>query len=238
MMLSFRRVYNFRDVGGYCTPNGPIVFGRLFRTDSLHRAEAEELRAVCALGISTAVDLRRDTEVASSPHPLVGRAGVQYHQIPLFDDLAPLASMSLDSIRERYIRVLAERPAEIRKILQTIADAPQGAIIVNCTAGKDRTGIIVALLLLVAGVSRHDIIVDYALSKERLAPWIAKIQAHAGRTGLNPDKRLPLLACEPEIMAGFLDHIDTQYQGVSGLLEHIEVGAVSIEKLKRRFIGE
>jgi hypothetical protein len=121
-------------------------------------------------GVETVIDLRAPGERASWPSPVQGWRG--YRARPVFDDAA------LEFLEERfsddqagfYVWALESRAQGIAAILKAIADAPPGGVVIHCGIGKDRTGIVAALLLALIEVGREAILSDFMLSGERLSP--------------------------------------------------------------------
>ncbi|WP_433044930.1 tyrosine-protein phosphatase [Dactylosporangium sp. CS-033363] len=173
MLLHWPDCRNARDLGGLPTAEGGALRERaLVRSDSLNRLTADGVVALHAHGVSRIVDLRGIDEAAQFPSPLAGHEMVRL--LPLVDpdddpardlaDLAPLAEVYRASVIGNGGRVAA--------VVAAVADAPPGAVLVHCAAGKDRTGIVVAVLLRLAGVPDEHIAADYAFSGDCEAPTI------------------------------------------------------------------
>lgn len=166
--IEFTEVINFRDMGGYQGHNGcTIPWGVLYRSGNLGRLEGEGLQRFQDLGITTVIDLRYPSEIERNgrvPHA----DGLTYHNLSIEHrpyrqgDLAEDVD-TVSYLAERYLEVTEDGVAEIRQVLQAIAAAP-GPLVFHCAAGKDRTGIIGALLLTILGVSEQDIVADFALT--------------------------------------------------------------------------
>ncbi|WP_433204467.1 tyrosine-protein phosphatase [Dactylosporangium sp. CS-047395] len=165
MRLPWPDCRNARDLGGLPIAGGRVLRDRaLVRSDSLHRLTADGVAALHAHGVSRIVDLRGTDEAAQYPSPLAGHDLVRL--LPLVDpdddpardlaDLAPLADVYRASVIGNGRRVAA--------VVAAVVAAPPGAVLVHCAAGKDRTGIVVAVLLRLAGVPDDRIAADYACS--------------------------------------------------------------------------
>src|SRR5215472_14308449 len=129
-----------------------LPWDNLLNARDLGRLPAEGRAAVLAYGVNTIVDVRSPRELAAVPSPFAGFP--EYRSLPFFDDAAQAASSPHDTAAENYLDWLTTQPARVAAILHGIADAPPGCILVHCVAGKDRTGVVVALVLAVAGVDR------------------------------------------------------------------------------------
>jgi protein-tyrosine phosphatase len=159
-----------RDVGGYTTADGREVRWRtILRADSLHRLSLPAQQELLAYGVRTVLDLRRDIEVEHWPNVFANSPRVRYARV----DLAPLGGVTeitespLESI---YRAILDHRQKEIAAALQILREGGCFPAVIHWTAGKDRTGLIIALLLGLAGVDHETIARDYALSSEFLGP--------------------------------------------------------------------
>jgi protein-tyrosine phosphatase len=239
---------NVRDVGGLTTADGGTVRGGvLLRSDNLQGLTAADVRRlVDDIGLRHVIDLRSEVEVeVEGPGPLTRESAVTIHHLSLFaeggvytdveadtppkidtDKVLPWQSRNDEgSESERsvghYLGYLAERPDSVVSALRVIARAPQeGPAVVHCAAGKDRTGVVVAIALHVAGVTREEIVADYAATGERLEAILARLRAsptYAQDLDSRPaDTHMP----RPYTMEKFLTVLDERHGGPLGWLEH------------------
>lgn len=157
---------NARDVGGMPTTDGRTIRGgALIRADSLDRLTDAGIAAFRAAGVSRVIDLRRPAEATRRPHPF--RDEAIYRNIPVQNPADP--DHQWLTLAEIYLAMLDLRPTFFAAAVAAIADAPPGAVVVHCAGGKDRTGVVTAMALSVAGVDDATIAADYALSEARLA---------------------------------------------------------------------
>lgn len=212
--LDWPECHNVRDVGGLPTMDGHCIkHGALIRADSLNRLTVQGIAAVNAAGVSRIIDLRRQTEQGVAAHPF--KADPRYVNIPVQDPADPDHQwMPLDGI---YATMLDLRPDLFGAAMAAVADAPPGAVVVHCAGGKDRTGMMTAMALSVAGVADDVIAADYALSEKRL-----REQSAAYVTTLT-DARLReivlrLQPTPPSIMLRTLAHLQATYGGVGAYL--------------------
>jgi protein-tyrosine phosphatase len=228
---------NVRDLGGMPTADGgTIVPGRLLRSENLQELSPRDIsRLVDEIGVTTVVDLRSTNEVTvEGPAPLDALSGVRHAHHPVLREFldvsdtvkAALLTEAAEADRERYpddymcghyLGYLENRPEEVAGALRSVATAP-GAAIVHCAAGKDRTGVVVALALTVAGVEPEDIVADYMATNERLEAIIerlARSQMYAGGV-----TKVPVRAHAPraETMKAFLEQLDSRYGGLDSWL--------------------
>ncbi len=232
---------NARDVGGLPTSDGHTVQpGRLIRSDSLQELTADDVRhLVDDLGVRAVADLRTGAEVSGEgPGPLTGETSVDIRHLSLFVEdpnrgpnepgepvLLPWQERDAKKTEEQrrlgaawtYEGYLSNRADSVLEALRLIAYS-DGATLVHCASGKDRTGVIVALALTEAGVTRDAIVADYAHSAERVE---ANFRRLSGRpTYANALRDAPVDAHKPkaETMAQLLEAIDDTYGGVPAYL--------------------
>ncbi len=222
---------NTRDVGGLPTTDGRrTARRRLLRSDSLQAlAPADVRRLVDDLGVRTVIDLRAGLEVeAEGPGPMTREPLVTVEHLSLFpqqDDYVKPLSERLPPVGRGfaglYLGFLLQRPDSVLAALRLIAYG-DGATLVHCTAGKDRTGTVTALALAEAGVERSAIVADYAASADRYGA-VLRLHAHeavdGGLTNGLANAVALLHAPRAVTMERFLDALATQLGGVSGWLQ-------------------
>jgi protein tyrosine/serine phosphatase len=171
---------NVRDLGGLTTDDGgTTASGVLLRSDNLQGLSDKDVRRlVDDHGVGTVLDLRTPTEVRlEGPGPLVaeGVRHVNLDLIPTWDVSGPSADRIVpheqrekNDLSHFYLTYLDQAGPEVVAALRVLADEASGPVVVHCAAGKDRTGVVIALALVVAGVRRDDVVADYALTGERI----------------------------------------------------------------------
>jgi protein-tyrosine phosphatase len=224
---------NVRDLGGLPTADGGCtVPGRLLRSENLQElSPADIAKLVEDIGVTTVVDLRttgeRDIE---GPAPLDAVPGVRHAHHPVLLELGSaseavseaLLVTKIEQDRARYpdditcghyLGYLEERPEEVTGALRSIATA-DGAVIVHCAAGKDRTGVIVALALTAADVRPEAIVADYAATGDRIDAIIERLRR--SKTYAEDINSRPVRAHlpRPETMRAFLEQLDVRYGGL------------------------
>jgi len=230
--LRWDNLLNARDVGGLPTARGRTPFGALVRSDSLRRLTADGQAAMLAYGVTTIVDLRSSRERVAAPSPLRDHDG--YRPLPFMDDASVGATSRYDTAAENYLDWMATHAARIPAILRAIADAPPGAVLVHCAAGKDRTGVVVALVLSVAGVDRDAIAEDYALSVWWNEGVRDEDEIATGPDAAERQRDRRIYHPRPENMVAMLAELDRLHGGVDGYLGAIGVGPAVRERLGER----
>lgn len=235
---------NLRDLGGYAIAAGGATRWRtLLRSGRLPTdGDPRPIADLLAMGVSTVIDLRSPHETAFEPNPLAGRGDVDYRNVPLFDALAPIAATWADgtafNLAGRYRDAVDRCGETIAEALSAMAAADErGVVLFHCTAGKDRTGIVAALLLSLAGVNRETVADDYALTASVAGPLLGSLRDMALARGADPALVDEYLACPPETMRSLLDHLDETHHEVEAYLSEIELDKADVARLKMRLRG-
>lgn len=236
--LQLAGTYNVRDTGGYATADGGATRWRtLLRGDSLHRLTAAGQAELIAAGLRTVVDLRRDSELAQAPNVFAASEQVRYHNIPLLDGASEPAAMPR-ALGDIYVRILEASHAPIRAVFAALAETDAFPALVHCTAGKDRTGLIVALLLGNAGVPAATIVADYALSESYLAGgFVAELRERVTAAGGDWAALEPLLGSPEELMLQTLASIEGRYGGIPQYLRAIGVPDAHLDAARSALVG-
>ncbi len=230
---------NFRDLGGYPTSDGRTVrWRRLFRSDALHLLTATDVAHIRdELGIGEVIDLRSTYELRSEGSGPLTDAGLRHHHIPLFDGdtRQGKAEATKITLADRYVLMAEFARAPIARVLTTLAEADTPAIY-HCAAGKDRTGVISAIVLGVLGVADAVIVADYAATQENLDAIVDRLLSLKGyRTMLDalpPDT----LHATPETMVAFLGRIREQYGSMADYAHAAGVPAAAVARLRARLV--
>jgi protein-tyrosine phosphatase len=222
---------NVRDLGCLATRNGgQTVRGRLLRGDNLQELSAADVaRLVDDIGLTTVVDLRSTAERdAEGPAPLQAVQSVRHVHLPVLTEQGSATDMVADALLTRedadrsrypadrvtghYLGYLEDRPEQVVAAVRTIATS-EGPVLVHCAAGKDRTGVVVALALSAVGVQPDAIVADYAATGERtraLLDRLLRSPTYAGDISSKPQQEH---APRPGTMTAFLEQVDTRHGG-------------------------
>jgi protein-tyrosine phosphatase len=232
--LAFDACLNVRDLGGIATPVAPIRARSVVRADSLCRLSDRGRDALVSYGVRTVIDLRGHEEIAKEPNPFAGAAAVRYLHLPLQSavTIALMHRVETGEIADRLIVDLSR--THVVRVFRAIANATPGAVLFHCYAGKDRTGIVAALLLDLAGAPREAIVEDYMLSDPPLQRFHEKWLADAHP--LDRDRVRSLIVCRPERPAALLAHLDERYGGVASYLAGGGMPPDEIDRLRARLL--
>jgi protein tyrosine/serine phosphatase len=198
-------------------------FGAVVRADNIRKLTEDGWRALADYGVTTIVDLRLAEELAEDPPR---ELDVDVVHVPVFEgDAAFWAAIDrrlvgLDAVthkREAYLAALEHWPHRFGEAFGAVANARDGIVVVHCAGGKDRTGLVSALLLRHAGVSLGDIAADYALAEERLAE-LREAYLAAATDEADHELRLRLSGAPAEAMRGVLVELERRHGGVGGSL--------------------
>lgn len=232
---------NVRDLGGLRTRDGRRTRrGVLVRMDNPGHLTDAGIRALLDYGVNTVIDLRYPTEVTRYPHLAEAlnseRDRIVIRHIPLLneDKRTEEDILFARSRDEWHAYVLDCRGETIAEVMRAIAYAAPGAVVFHCTAGKDRTGVISALLLDLLGVARDSIAEDYAVSEEWLRPrtqqWLAPLDEAQRAFALS------LMRTAPEYVQFALRYVDERYGSTRAYLQRVGLSPDDLSVLHERLI--
>lgn len=213
---------NLRDVGGYACGNGRRTRWRtLLRTDALDRLPRASQDALLDLGLRQVIDLRWPHELDEAPSVFSSSGRLRYLSIPLLED-DPTPALGLAGTYRHMLDVRGPQLAAVALALVRTGGLPA---VIGCAAGKDRTGVAIAVILSAIGVARDDVIADYALSAELFAADHEDEHLVDWRAGP------VVIESPPEYMREALDHLDASHGGATALLRRHGVSARDLERL-------
>ena len=237
--------HNVRDLGGLATVEGRRTRWRAFlRADSLHQLTSSSQRQLAEYGLGTVVDLRRTRETVATPNVFCGSGEVRYLHVNMIGDTQPpgYGVLPADGVRspawvsQGYQILLDHRQTAIRDILGVLSRTPPSTVLFHCAGGTDRTGIIAALLLGLAGVPWEVIVEDYSLSADGLlerflAEGIPQDFPEVSEDDLSQTRAREVLA-PPEAMHLTLEFLAEKYGGIEGYLRRIGLVDDQIENMR------
>jgi protein tyrosine/serine phosphatase len=251
---------NVRDLGGLPTDDGgETVRGRVLRADNLQDlTPADVRRLVDDLGVRTIVDLRTTIEVdKEGPGPLTREARVEHRHLSLYPESGGLTDVDADGEKVLpwqtdwgraagddpaalnpaigyYLAYLRHRPDSVLAALRAMA-AADGTVVVHCAAGKDRTGVVVALALSAAGVRRAAVVADYVATGDRIDAVVDRLLASP--TYAADLERGDAHRPRAVTMEGFLEVLDERFGGPVGWLASAGFGPGEVAALRHRLVG-
>jgi protein-tyrosine phosphatase len=229
-----------------------VVPGVLLRSDNLQSLTARDVRLLLdGENVEVVVDLRTEHEIElEGPGPLTGESRVRIEHRSLYPESGGNTDLDLETVNpwgaadagelpaedpvvRVYMSYLNRRPDSIVASIRTIARA-EGAVLVHCAAGKDRTGVVVALALDAAGVDRDLIVADYVATRARIAAIMRRLVSsptyRAELEGHDPQKHAPL----PATMWRVLELLDEGFGGASEWLAEHGLSRLDHQLLRRR----
>ncbi|KAL0950285.1 hypothetical protein HGRIS_010264 [Hohenbuehelia grisea] len=236
--VSIEGVINVRDLGSYPSEielSKVTKPNHMFRSAELSGITPEGKAQLQAFGVSAVFDLRSDMEIEKYNAPLPTIEGVEVIRAPVFqkEDYSPemmakryqlYASGKTEAFMELYSQILDHGGKSFGAILRHVRDKPTEACVFHCTAGKDRTGVIAALILKLAGVPDDLIAMDYALTRVGREPARAMIMERLSKEPLfasNNEAALNMFTCRASTMTAFLSLLEERYGGVETYLKRV-----------------
>lgn len=216
--------YNTRDLGGIPLPRGVTHWGIFYRSDAPLRLTQEDLSLCRTRNITDIIDLRTPRETTAYPSAFQNHPEFSVHLCPIYGgDQIPERE---DDVPKTYL-AMAEKHAVMREIFSHLANA-KGACLYHCLAGKDRTGVVSALLLLLAGAYDSDILANYSISYSYLLESMREI--------MKQNSAIPPCAvtARPEYMEKFLQMFREKYKDVEAYLSQIGLDSFTIERLRHK----
>jgi protein-tyrosine phosphatase len=210
--------FNFRDLGGYPAGGGNVIKrGRLFRSDGLHQLTDADIDILRSIGLRTIIDLRTPGEVEHSGRGLLGDEAIGYHHLAVVQrsrgEAVGAPAPAGDDLAERYLWYLETGREALVKALGLVAQPSNHPLVFHCTAGKDRTGVLAALVLDILGVEPETIVADYVITADRLELIIDRIRndpTYSAGMSKVPASRFTV---EADTMERFLDGVHAGFGG-------------------------
>jgi protein-tyrosine phosphatase len=252
--VELKGAVNVRDLGGLPAENGgETVSSRLLRGDNLQELTPDDVATlVRGIGVTTVVDLRSRAELAAEgPAPLESVAGVRHAHHPVLPELGSATDVVAAALLNRakqdrfrfpddpacghYLGYLEDRPDQVVGAVRSIARAER-AVLVHCAAGKDRTGVVVALALSAVGVRPQAVVADYAATGERIEAILARLRGSATYARDIDTRPAQAQGPRPETMAAFLEQVDARYGGAGRWLADHGFGDEDLRLLRAKLL--
>jgi protein-tyrosine phosphatase len=240
--LEWEGCLNVRDLGGHPTEDGGETrMGAVVRADSVRRLTPAGWEALVEYGIRRIVDLRLASELEEDAG---GEVPVEVVHVSFLEDL-PLdrqieifqrwvdAPDDVTATRDGYLEMLSSYTGNVAAAISAVAGAPEGGVLIHCMGGKDRTGLVAALLLRLAGVPVADIAADYGLSAENIKPLWQQWVEDAADEG-ERELRRRLSASPADAMAQVLETLEREHGSVESYLLDTGVSQEELELVRSR----
>jgi len=241
-VLAWDGCLNVRDLGGLPTEDGGRTrLGVVIRADTIRQLSVRGWAALVDYGVRTIVDLRFRSELEADPprdlpvdvvhvSVLPDRDSPHWREIETISAAAPDDAGATSAV---YLEFLRRFQRDFARAIEAVAQAPHGGVLVHCLGGKDRTGLVAALLLRVAGVTAAAIADDYALSAANLeprdGPWISAADDERERA-----RRSRIAASPRKAMLDVLAELDRRHGGAVGYLRDAGVSRSALEAIRAR----
>jgi len=251
--ISLDSVLNVRDIGGIKTTSGQIIkHHRLIRGANPDHVSEQDLNIlVVDMNVTLFLDLRASDQFESAVDSAIGRRGIERMNVP-FSDVVPNRQPVVDQVldlvergvsfdfRSEYAKYLG-RSERVSTALSAIAENP-GGVFMHCSAGKDRTGVIVAATLAAVGVHRHDIVDDYAKTNQVKGHVLEQAFANSEKArtlwdSLDHEVLDSFVSAPPEAMEYMLDSALREYGSLRDYLLQLSDGPKLVEKLEETLLG-
>lgn len=238
--IELEGAYNLRDLGGLETADGyGVRFGKLFRSDSLHRITDQDMATLQAYGITTVLDLRLDEEIAATGVARLVEHGTQHKQISLMSrnpvDLVPAHPDR--TLGATYLWMATECPDRFVETVTFLADMQHMPALFHCAVGKDRTGLTAAMIYSILGVDREDIIHDYVMTEPAMLRVLDSLGQSEEKTEGKVHVHRSHNHAEDETIRTFLTWLDETYGSPVQWLLDSGMRTGVIDNLKREMLG-
>ncbi|MCJ1298463.1 hypothetical protein MMC08_001253 [Hypocenomyce scalaris] len=249
-------IHNFRDLGGHPVSTSPSKAVRrqlIFRCAEPSQITPNGIQTLRSLGVTTFFDLRSGPELEKmkARAPVIDIEGIDRVFVPVFadEDYSPeqialrykdYTASGTEGFTRAYQHILRSAPPSYRRILLHLAEKPDQPCVIHCTAGKDRTGVLAALILETAGVDDRTIAQEYALSELGLAAWRPVMVEHLLQEPVLEGSRqgaLNMISAKAENMLAVLEMIREVYGGAEAYLkEKCGLGEEDIERIRQNIV--
>jgi protein-tyrosine phosphatase len=232
---------NFRDLGGYLTgAGGTTRWGQLYRSDTLHELTEADVDLLRGIGLASVIDLRTAIELDRSGRGLLGHEPVGFLHASVLQveggESIALPAPPEDDPAERYLWYLEVGRGALVKALITIADPSNRPLVFHCAAGKDRTGVLAALILDILGVEHSTIIDDYVITASRLELILERLSRDPVWGGSAPKIPPGRVTAEATTMGRFLELLYERHGGARAWAQAAGVPTESLDAMAAQLV--
>ena len=234
-MIKLEKMVNTRDLGGYETQGASYSKSHKYiRASSPSHATDKDIEDLIAYGVEVVVDLRGDFEKKHQINPFKNKEGIDFYEVDIFQNatsaVVPQEVTQYQNLGGFYIYMLEAMKPEFKKVFDIFVKYPYETILFHCSAGKDRTGVISALLLDLVGCHEYDIVKDYSESYENNKEINEALKA---MTDIEEAKEY--LKSSPRYMMELLDYLREHYGSAKGYLLDIGMNYDDVEEIIENF---
>jgi len=247
-VIHLKGTTNTRDIGGYQTNDlGTLRYGQIIRSDKLSRLTAKDFQKLEEIGLKTVIDLRTNKEHDQSPTVWLGDNPPQFFHFPVGDSNNDwfkaqrkmmqknrfTEEQSLEHMVKGYRMIAEEGTSSYQKLMEVVLDESNWPVLIHCNAGKDRSGVGVALILEALGVDRETIMDEYLLTNEisRIedkAVFLSKESKNSSRgnrysKGTSPSAWLPIVGVRAEMLEAYYASVDEKHGSMDAFLTELGV---------------
>jgi protein-tyrosine phosphatase len=242
-VIPFSGIFNFRDLGGYPTVDGRTTrWGKLYRSDVAHDAlSPEDLTLLRSLGVVTTLDLRSPAEVERTTSALRGDPTIRYVNTSVLsndglNEKRDEASLDDEYLARRYLHYLDVGAEAFAQAFAELSVDENYPLVFNCFLGKDRTGVLAALVLSCLEVERSAIVDDYALTAARVPLIVEKLRSDPVYRDTIDRTHPIVLGATSETMTRFLDEVDRRFGGAGDWALSVGVPQWQLDQMRRFLI--
>lgn len=233
--LPLENAYNVRELGGYYTKTKELtMWHRFLRGDDISKLSSKDIEYLINYGVSCVIDLRSQEECDQAPDAIKDIEQIQYLHVPFMKgnvgDATKLVNLENFDLGYFYVEILKDKKL-ITNILEVIASAKEGCILFHCSAGKDRTGVLSMLLLMIAGVSVCDMEANYQLTYTYLKEKPGLFDM------IREDMDISCMYSKPESIRVAIDYILDTYGDINNYLKECNVSVKTIESIKKKLLS-
>lgn len=246
--IKLKGVQNLRDLGGYSTPNGKKTkWKTIYRSDNLDKITKRDIPDFKKLGIRLIIDLRAEDEQSQKINKDMIFNKSRIKNIPIRNSYKKHSDLKRElfygklsdaNLKEELIKIyqkaILNYKSELMLILNLLLDPNNYPVLINCNTGKDRTGVVCAIILLAVGVSRQTILEDYMLSKKYLDPMIKRLVFKVRLMSLfraNVIQIKNILDTNPEYLNATFKTIDNEFGTAESCLKYLGIDGKKKNKL-------
>jgi len=232
----FENIYQFRDIGGYVTVDSHVTaYNRFFRSSALFGMTIDDQRQVYDLGVRTIIDVRTAEEIVEQGRTQFDTSfDVNVLHVPMLTRHQALYELSAGSRSAALISGIEQIHSFFSQFFEIVSSIDH-AVVFHCSLGIDRTGLLTALLLDVAGVDHEEIVSDYSRTNIYLAPRLPLLRQRRPNY-LTPNQFEQLIVAHPQAMRDLLQYVYQKYGSVREFLVHVGVPSQQIDQVVHRML--